>query len=224
MANGGDFVPNGKYSSPTITSQITLHTEQSKRVFNRCFEGASRSLFSVDVIARALADTSKGFDHGGTMDAINGMISTIEKDIVNAGGRFKIMLKDNNHENTRPDYNNKGEFTFTISTPEILRFAKLLQAFDEMLMMFDTCWLTGLIESNKAQAFRTEKMRMVMRLVRKLQQQATVARKAFQRNENRDQMVQELGDLSGLTAEDDAERSAVEETNRYEDQKETAAA
>lgn len=225
MANGATFTPGGKYSSPTIESQITLHAEQAQRIFNRCFEGASRSLFTVDVIARALADTKKSFDHGEVMEAINTMMSNIEKDIVNTSGRFKILLDQNDKAGVTASYTNPAKMKFVISSPEILRFAKLLQAFDEMLRLYDACWLCDLVESQKAQSFRSEKMRMVMRLVRKLQEQAAMARRALHKVEDSEQIKQDLGELAELATENDAERASMAETQKFEeDAKNTAAA
>lgn len=208
MANGQTFEPNSRYSSPTIESSITLNTEQAKRIFKRCFEGAGRSLFTIDVVTRALAEGNKGFNHGEVMGAINTMLSKLEAEIVNSTLRYELLLKNNNHENLPVRYNNAQTFAFSISTPEILRFATILTAFDQMIVRFDTCWLCGLIDSNQAQNYRTEKLRMVMKIVRKLQLQATSARKAARNNES-NEILEKLGDLASPNAQD---QSAMDET------------
>jgi len=209
MANGQTFVPNSSYSTPTIETAINLQTEQAKRVFNRCFEGAGRALFTVDVIARALAQNNKAFDHGEIMSTINVMIEKLEKDIASAKGRFEILLETNGHQGTRARYQAAKQFSFAISTPEILRFAKILVAFDEMIQLFDTLWLVGLIDSKKAQAFRGEQLRMVMRIVRKLQSQATMARKKA-RTEGTPEAIEAL---QAVLDEDDAEKQTTAEAD-----------
>lgn len=221
MANGGAFVPNSSYSTPTIESTIILKTEQAKRVFNRCFEGASRALFTIDVIARALADTNKSFDHGQVMEAINKMLNDLEREIVNASGRYETMLKAKGHENTRCAYTKEATLKFSISTPEILRFATILSAFDEMIVLFDTCWLCQLVDSKVAQATRTEKLRMIMRIVRKIQLQATTARKGLQRTNPSNEVIAAIGDAIGETQ---AERESLEETGKVVTGEEESAA
>jgi len=209
MANGQTFVPSSNYSTPTIESAITLNTEQAMRVFNRCFEGAGRALFTVDVIARALAENNKAFDHGEIMNSINIMITKLEKDITDAKGRFEHLLASNNQADTRARYQGAKKFTFAISTPEILRFAKILVSFDEMIQLFDTLWLVGLIDSKKAQSFRGEQLRMVMRIVRKLQNQATMARKKA-KTEGTPEAIEAL---KAVLDEDDSDKKASDEAN-----------
>lgn len=208
MANGQVFEPKTRYSSPTIESSLTLNTEQAKRFYLRCFEGATRSLFTIDVVTRALAEGNKAFNHKEVMGAINTMLSKIESDIVNSTARHEVLLKTNNFENTPVRYNNAKEFTFAIWTPELLRFAQILSAFDQMIVRFDTCWLCGLVDSNQAQNYRTEKLRMFMNVVRKLQLQAKSARIAAYKTESKE-LLEQLGELAH---ENEHDHSAMEET------------
>jgi hypothetical protein len=212
MANGNVFKPSGAYSTPTIESELTLQTEQAKRFFSRCFEGAGRALFTTDVIARALAQSNKSFDHGEVMSAINTMLSKVEKDISDAIERFKVLLKTNGHAESRARYQAAETMTFSISTPEILRFAKLIAQFDEMIQLFDTAWLVGLIDSKKAQSFRGDQLRMLMRIVRKLQSQATMARRKA-RTEGSEEAIEALKEVLD---ENDAERQATAEAEKAE--------
>jgi hypothetical protein len=208
MANGQTFEPKTRYSSPTIESSITLNTEQAKRIFKRCFEGAGRSLFTIDVVTRALAEGNKAFNHGEVMGAINTMLTSLEKEIVDSTARYEVLLEKNNHSNTSARYTNAEQFTFSISTPEILRFATILSAFDQMMVKFDTCWLVRLVDSKQAQTYRSDKLRMIMKLVRRLQLQATSARRAARRTGTPD-MLEQIGDLSSANEHD---ASAMDET------------
>lgn len=156
MSNGNVFEPNSRYSSPTIESAVTLNTEQAKRIFKRCFEGAGRALFTIDVITRALAEGNKGFNHGEVMGAINTILNKLEKEIVDNTQRFEMILAKAEKGNACARYTNAEQLIFSISTPEILRFATILNAFDLMMVKFDTCWLVGLVDSKQAQTFRSE--------------------------------------------------------------------
>lgn len=219
MANGTTFTPSNNYSTPTIESELTLHTEQAQRFFKRCFDGAGRALFTVDVITRALAENNKSFDHSEVMSAINTMLEKLEKDINSATERFEHLLKANGQEATRARYGAAKTMTFSISTPEILRFARIIASFDEMIQRFDTAWLLQLIDSQKAQTFRNEQLRMVMRIVRKLQLQATMARKRA-RTEGTQEAIEAL---SSVLHEDEAEKTAIAEANRVTEEDSEAA-
>lgn len=207
MANGQVFKPSGNYSTPTIESQVTLQTEQALRIFRRCFEGAGRSLFSIDVITRVLAQGNKQFNHGEVMDAINTMLTKVQKDIKDSTARFEAMLKANGQESAQARYQAAETLTFSISTPEILRFAQILVSFDEMIQKFDTAWLVQLIDTQKAQAFRGEQQRMMMRIVGKLQQQATLAR----RKARTEASVEAMAELNEVLTEDASEKRSLAE-------------
>ncbi|MEW5511832.1 hypothetical protein ABGT16_04360 [Pseudomonas asiatica] len=175
MANGKTFEPQGKYSSPSLDSTITLDSAQAIRVFRRCFETASHSLFVIDVISRALASAYPDPEFKQAEGAVSKMMEDMETKIAGEIGRINALLEAHGQGHQKPRYSNSESFTFAISSPVILRFASILVRFDEMYNRLDTAWLCGLVDSNKAQDFRREKLHWIQRIVRKLQTLSTSA-------------------------------------------------
>lgn len=175
MANGQNFVPQGKYSSPSLESAITLNSEQAIRVYRRCFETASHSLFVIDVISRALASASQDPKFKEVDGTVSKMLTDMEELLGGEIGRINALLEAHGQAHQQPRYSNANTFNFAVSTPVILRFATILLKFDEMYNRLDTAWLVGLIDSNKAQEFRREKLHWIQRIVRKLQGFSTSA-------------------------------------------------
>lgn len=175
MANGNTFEPQGKYSSPSLDSSITLDSAQAIRVFRRCFETASHSLFVIDVISRALASAYPDPEFKKVDGAVGQMMTDMENMIAGEIGRINALLEANGQGHQKPRYSNSETFSFAISSPVILRFASILVRFDEMYNRLDTAWLCGLVDSTKAQEFRREKLHWIQRIVRKLQSLSTSA-------------------------------------------------
>lgn len=175
MANGKTFEPQGKYSSPSLDSSITLDSAQAIRVFRRCFETASHSLFVIDVISRALASAYPDPEFKKVDGAVGAMMADMETMIAGEVGRINALLEAHGQGHQKPRYSNSESFTFAISSPIILRFASILVRFDEMYNRLDTAWLCGLVDSHKAQEFRREKLHWIQRIVRKLQSLSTSA-------------------------------------------------
>ncbi|MBV7514460.1 hypothetical protein [Pseudomonas sp. PDM25] len=211
MANGNDFKPQGKYSSATLTSQYTLNTEHAQRVHRRCFEGAARALFTIDVIARALSHGNKAFNYSEVMAAVETLLSGLERDVINERDRFKHILEQNNSAGVTARYDNAAEFSFTVSTPLIMRLAQIIQAFDQMLIAAQTCWLMCFLDSDKNDLVANERMRQLMRVIRKLQLMATDARKKAKKDVNAEAIAANLGDAAEESEVDKQTASAIEE-------------
>lgn len=200
MANGNTFEPQGKYSSPSLDSAITLDSAQAIRVFRRCFETASHSLFVIDVITRALASAFPDPEFKKVDGAVAQMLTDMEKMIDGEIDRINALLRANGQEHQAPRYSNSETFNFAVSSPVILRFASILLRFDMMYNRLDTAWLCGLIDSTKAQEFRREKLHWIQRIVRKLQSLSTSAIKRGRKAKLDKSMLDGLEQKSNDTA------------------------
>lgn len=216
MANGNTFVPQSKYSSPSLESQITLSSEQAIRVFRRCFETAGHSLFVIDVVSRALASGAKDSEYSKVDGAVSKMLSDMEELITNETLRLDALLAANGQGHQKPNYSKPAEFSFMISSPVILRFAQILLAFDHMITRIDTAWLCGLLDTDRAQSLHKEKLHWFQRVVRKLQAHSTAAIKRGRQAKLDQGMLdnlQEKGETAAaqLDADDDALAEAAEQ-------------
>ncbi|EPA99257.1 hypothetical protein [Pseudomonas sp. G5(2012)] len=211
MANGHDFKPQGRYSSATLESTYTLHTEQAQRVHRRCFEGAARALFTVDVVARAMAQSNKAFDHNEVVKAVETMLINLETEITKERDRYSHMIKVAGQEGITARYDNAQAYTFTVSTPAIMRFAQIIQAFDQMLIQAQTAWLLCLLPSDKNSLVANERMRQVMKVIRKLQNMASEARNKGKKEPYAESIAQSLGEAAEETDVDQKTKAAIEE-------------
>lgn len=175
MANGKTFEPQGKYSSPSLQSTLTLNSEQAIRLFRRCFETASHSLFVIDVVSRALAAGANDKEYSKVDATVSKMLTDMETLIANESSRIEALLKAHGFENQVPGYTQPTAFPFKIASPVILRFAQILLEFDKMIARIDTAWLGQLIDTKKCQELHKEKLHWAMRQVRKLQALSTSA-------------------------------------------------
>ncbi|RJX72636.1 hypothetical protein [Pseudomonas sp. LS-2] len=211
MANGNDFKPQGKYSSATLTSEYVLNTEHAQRVHRRCFEGAARALFTIDVIARALSHGNKSFNYSEVMAAVETTITSLETEIIKERDRFKAILEANGSAGVTARYDNAAHVSFTVSTPLIMRLAQIIQAFDQMLIAAQTCWLMCYLPSDKNELVANERMRQVMRVIRKLQLMATEARNKAKADKNAAEIAVDLGDANEENDIDKETASAIEQ-------------
>lgn len=211
MANGHDFKPKGPYSNASLESTYTLQTEQAQRIHRRCFEGASRALFTVDVVARAMSISNKAFDYNEVIKAVDTMLVNLETEILKERDRFIHMIKASGQEGVVARFDNASQYTFTVSTPAIMRFAHILQAFDQMLIQAQTAWLLCLLPSDKNSLVANDRMRQVMKVIRKLQNMATDARKKGRKEPLAADIAQSLGDASEESEVDALTAAAVRE-------------
>lgn len=208
MANGHDFKPKGPFSNATLESTYTLRTEQAQRVHRRCFEGAARALFTVDVVARAMSQSNKAFDYNEVIKAVETMMVNLETDIIKERDRYTHMISAAGQEGVVARFDNAQEYKFTVSTPTIMRFAQIIQAFDQMLVQAQTAWLLCLLPSDKNSLVANERMRQVMKVIRKLQNMASDARKKARKEPLAADIAESLGDANEET-EVDAQTSAA---------------
>ncbi|WP_095158189.1 hypothetical protein [Pseudomonas sp. Irchel 3E13] len=211
MANGHDFKPEGTYSNATLESTYTLCTEQAQRVHRRCFEGAARALFTVDVVARAMSQSNKAFNYDEVINAVGTMMVNLETEIIKERDRYTHMIVAAGQEGVVARFDNAQEYKFTVSTPAIMRFAQIIQAFDQMLVQAQTAWLLCILPSDKNSLVANERMRQVMKVIRKLQNMASEARKKARKEPTASDIAKTLGDAAEESEVDTSTAKAIAE-------------
>lgn len=157
------FVP---YSTAIMKRTITCQTEEGKAFLgNNRMDNIAVALFILDVtsrkrIARLQLRTK---DHKAATKALSKLFSDYETEITNETTRIETVLKAQKI-NGRAQHNNPKTQDVEITTPEMKRIIDLLEAFDNLMILTDTIWLMGIIETEVAITFKKQHAAKLKRL------------------------------------------------------------
>lgn len=146
------------YSTAVIKQQITCQTEEAKGFLGHRLGTLSVALFILDVTSRkriARLNLSQK-EHKAASRALNKLFTDFEKDISDETARIETVLKAQKIT-SRAEHNNPGTATVEITTPELRRAMEILQAFDNLIILVDTAWLMGIMDTEVANAYRKQK-------------------------------------------------------------------
>jgi hypothetical protein len=209
--------PKRKISTPTISSSVSLHTDVAQRVFRDTFQVASRSLFTIDVVTRALAKKNTAFDYSEVLNAVMKIIDDIQAKLSKDTAQIELVLASEKVI-SKTRYDHSVEQAYSISTPHANRFAVIISDLDNYLVLIDTAWLSGLIPSNAVADLKYGWRRSVLRATRQLTHIARDSMKKVNRSgdELAAEVREELGDdveadqaiLTDALANEDDQQSA----------------
>lgn len=184
-----------RISTPTIGASVSLNTDVAQRVFRDTFLVASRSLFTIDVVTRALAKKNPAFDYTEVLSAVLKIIDDIDTKLNKDTLHIEQLLAAN-AITSKTRYDNAVEQPYSISTPHANRFALIISNLDQYLGLIDTAWLTGLIPSNTVADLKFAWRRSILRAARQLTHIARDSMKKVNRSgeELAAQVREELGD------------------------------
>ncbi|MBP3998242.1 hypothetical protein [Pseudomonas koreensis] len=187
--------PKRKISTPTISSTVSLNTDVAQRVFRDTFQVASRSLFTIDVVTRALAKKNTAFDYSEVLKAVMKIIDDIQTKLSKDKAQIEQLLTSENVRG-KTRYDHSVEQAYSISTPHANRFALIISDLDSYLVLIDTAWLSGLIPSNSVADLKYGWRRSVLRATRQLTHIARDSMKKVNRSgeELAAEVREELGD------------------------------
>ncbi|APC19428.1 hypothetical protein BLL42_27200 (plasmid) [Pseudomonas frederiksbergensis] len=208
-----------KISTPTISSSVSLNTDVAQRVFRDTFQVASRSLFTIDVVTRALAKKNTAFDYSEVLNAVMKIIDDIKAKLSKDTAQIEQMLASEKITG-KTRYDHSVEQAYSISTPHANRFAVIISDLDNYLVLIDTAWLSGLIPSNAVADLKYGWRRSVLRATRQLTHIARDSMKKVNRSgeELAAEVREELGDdvetdkailNDSLASEDDQQPAEV---------------
>src|SRR5699024_5993134 len=115
------------------------------RVMARAFRRVSRSLFSIDVILRIIAEQEEIDKVEGV---IFGLISKVSEDLDKAESKLTKLVEDNGIDEMAT-YTNPAEHTLEISSPHVAEFAHLIRKLDHLVGLADALWLNRLLTSQQ---------------------------------------------------------------------------
>jgi hypothetical protein len=201
-----------KYSTPSLAGTLTLNTEQAKRFGGNIFDNLTTSLFIIDVMARKLAKNNKAFNHKAVATAVTTLIDNMQAEISSEIQRMEHFMKAEKI-GSEVTYSNPLVRQFRITSPEIMRVSTLLNDFDRLIVLIDTAWLHGKLDSAEADEFRDRKVKAVGKCLKSLISNGMAAReKAYASSEAAD--VQK--EIAKVEAEVAAEAKVREESEESE--------
>ena len=200
-----------KYSTPSLAGTLTLNTEQAKRFGGNIFDNLTTSLFIIDVMARKLAKNNKAFNHKAVATAVSALIENMQSEIGVEIQRIEVFMKAE-EIGSEVTYSNPLIRKFQITSPEIMRVSKLLNDFDRLIVMVDTAWLHGALDSAEADDFRDRKVKAVGKCLKSLISHGMAAReKAYASNDATD-VQNEIAKVEAEVAADAQAREDVAES------------
>lgn len=209
-----------KYSTPSLAGTLVLNTEQAKRFGGNTFDTLTTSLFTIDVMARKMAKHNKSFNLKAVEDAVSSLIDSMKAEIAGEIQRMEHFLAAEMITST-VTYSNPLERKFRITSPEIKRVSDLINDFDRLIVLIDTAWLHGKLDSDEADEFRSKKVKAVTKCLKSLISHGMAARaKAYASPETAD--VQ--SEISKIEAEVAAEAKDREDAEAAEEAAELAQA
>lgn len=179
-----------EYSTPSLEGTLIVGSEQAKSLVVRTpglrtsppFAGVSPALFAIDVVTRKMGKTNRAFDHKAVFSAVDARMSLVEEDLQGEIARLETFIK-NEEIFVRASYNNPVEYTYEITTPQILRAAKMIEQLDQLIVLVDTLWLTGRLSLEEAENYKNSKMKLLGKTFRNLISTGFAARKkAFEQS------------------------------------------
>ncbi len=157
---------NAPYSTAIMKRTITCQTEEAKAFLgNSRMDNIAVALFILDVTSRKrIARLQiKNKDHKAATKALNKLFTDFEKDLTDETVRIETVLKAQKISG-RAEHNNPASQTIEITTPELKRIIDLLESFDNLMILTDTIWLMGIMDTEDALTFKKQKAAQLKRL------------------------------------------------------------
>jgi len=154
------------YSTAIMKRQITCQTEEAKGFLGNKLNSIAVALFILDVTSRKRIErlNLSTKEHRAASKALNKLFTDFEQEINDETSRLEAVLKAQ-QVNGRAKHNNPGTAEVEITTPELKRVVDILLAFDNLMILTDTIWLMGFMDTEDANLFRKQKAAQFKRLI-----------------------------------------------------------
>jgi hypothetical protein len=183
------------YSTAIMRQTITFKTQEAKNYIGTWLNNVSLALFTLDVISRKrLARLNMSTkQHKAATKALNKLFADFEKEIKDDSARLEAVLKAQRITD-RAEHNNPRSTQVEITTPELKRAVDLLLAFDNLIILVDTVWLMGIMETDEANQFRQLKSRQLKGLFVNIYKLSQAAKKSAYDQEDQEVLAEIAGE------------------------------
>ncbi|WP_157197737.1 MULTISPECIES: hypothetical protein [Methylomonas] len=152
------------YSRPSLTQQIKLNSEYTKRVYQRYFKSVVSALYMIDTILYIIGEKA----HIELVQAaVSKLIESCSEDLANEIQRLERLREDNGID-IFPKYSNPGHYDIDIVSPQVSQFVALMMQMDNVIQLIDSLWLSNLLPNEKRADAEYQWQRRIQKLARRI--------------------------------------------------------
>lgn len=129
-------------SRPYTTQKILLQSFHAQQVFKRGFSVFTKSIYSLSVILRSIAEAE---DLNKVIETIDEKIQSTSDDLETEIKRFNKLAEDNGITLGKIDYSNPSVVEAKISSHRSAQFVNIIRKYDDFISHLDALWLSGII-------------------------------------------------------------------------------
>lgn len=152
------------YSRPVLQRTLVLRSEQAQRIMAREGDRVLRSLHAIAVVFRAtlpmeLADRIEAESGALIEEGAQALASEIAR--VSA-------LRETEGVTVVPCYSHPGEIPIRILCPRALDFLSMVEGLDELMVLIDSLWLSGLLTNRHRSEAAYQWQQRILRVARRI--------------------------------------------------------
>lgn len=152
------------YSRPVLERTVILRSEQAQRIMAREGDRVLRSLHAIAVVFRAtlpveIADRIEA--ESGALIEEGAQALALEIARVSA-------LRETEGVTVIPCYSHPGELSVRILCPRALDFLAMVEGLDELMVLIDSLWLSGLLTNRHRSEAAYQWQQRILRIARRI--------------------------------------------------------
>ena len=189
---------------PALSTQITLKTAVTQRVYNRMYERLKADIYTLAVRTRTL-DMDDAADAAEKM--MQKLFAQLQQDLQGDIRRTDLSMERDGIEDTGV-YASAITVEATFTTPQAKRFLDLMQAVDTLIARLDVLWLNGSIDTRNCKDRAYQWQRRLFRTATRIREYAQGARKTMRAELERRNRRSPVSDIDTAPVDDAAEIDA----------------
>lgn len=165
-------------SMPFITMKFQLKSFNAQKTFDRGFQAAAESLFTLGVLVRALTTEA----HAVEVDAlVSTEMDQAAKDLTSEMERLQALADANGIVAEGITYSRPVECEAQVTSPRASLLVKLIKDFDKLVGLVDALWIAQVIRDSERNKIIYDSQRKILRLGGVFRNLATRAMASTQR-------------------------------------------
>lgn len=180
------------YSRPVLERTLTLRSEQAQRIMAREGDRVLRSLHAIAVVFRATLPV----ETADRIEAESGALIEEGAEALACEIARVSALRETEGVTVIPCYSHPGEIPVRILCPRALDFLAMVEGLDELMVMIDSLWLSGLLTNRHRSEAAYQWQQRILRIARRIAAIESVVRAG-----TRPQTPQEIPDRNPFEEE-----------------------
>lgn len=134
-----------RHSRPVFDRQVRIQSEYARRLVSlRQFRPAMTALYGIDVILRLIATDTEADQFEAVIETL---LAEMGEEMFAARDALQRTLEAHDLTRVRPRYTHPIELRVQVASPHIGAYTNLIVELDQLSMVIDTLWLSGLLSS-----------------------------------------------------------------------------